>query len=85
MRIFKSLALGLFATVVLVALDFFVPSTDHFLDYVFEPGTMCATRIFGGLHGLEPLLTAIAVDAILFGCLFLLLWWIVDKARSFGG
>ena len=84
MRILKSLCVGFSVVIILLVIGVATPRAEHTIDFILKPGDICATYVFGGLHGLEPLLMLFVVDALLFGMLFHAISWAVRKARHVG-
>jgi hypothetical protein len=73
--------LGAFSSVVLLACAVMgiVPPA---LDILLLPGSTVAEAIFGGLHGIEPLFTAMVADALVWGAVFAFLAFVRQMLRS---
>src|SRR3569833_2372585 len=78
-----SLFVGLCTAALLLSLGIAIPNAEHTIDFIFKPGEICATFVFGGLHGLFPLLLAVFVEAMIFGAfLQFVIWGITKRASS---
>ena len=81
-RIVASLGVGGFLVASFIALGVICPKATPATDSLMKPGELVATFVFGGLHGLEPLVLAFGVDALLFSCLIYLLWWVISAIKN---
>jgi hypothetical protein len=82
MRIAESMIVGFFTAIGVTILGITAPKAIPIVDLVMKPGDVAATFLFGGLHGLEPLLFAIAIDALLFGCVVQFILWAATRMRG---
>jgi hypothetical protein len=71
----ESMIVGFFTAIGVTTLGITAPKAIPIVDLIMKPGDVAVTFLFGGLHGLEPLLFAIAIDALLFGCVFQVVVW----------
>ena len=78
-----SLFVGLCIAALLIILGIAVPKAEQTIDFLFKPGEICATFVFGGLHGLFPLLLAMLVEAVMIGALLQFVIWGITKCFSF--